>query len=179
MALGVSSLDRLCEFAVLLYIGMCARYAEVIEFLHTSPIGVRVMCDSNSLEKTLSQFLLSESLDLIANDLDALPEVKPGENIKCGPRQLFGTFIAPEQLWPYINETFKDNLMPGYNEKTDIWKIPDVCDFFLGNGPNAQSLAFHLFRIHKQCKSWDPWLRPSAAQVAQYYTDVMRDLELL
>jgi len=160
-------------------LGMCVRYTEVLQFLHTSPIGVRVMCDSNTLEKTLSQFLLSESLDLIANDLDALPEVKPGSTIKCGPRQLYGTFVAPEQLWPHENEAFKDSKMPGYNEKTDIWKIPDVCNFFLGKSPDAQSLGFHLFQIHKQCKSEDPAERPTAVQVAQHYLDLVRDLELL
>ncbi|KAG7265391.1 hypothetical protein CRUP_011097 [Coryphaenoides rupestris] len=63
----------------------------------------RVMCDSNSLDKTLSQLLLTTDFRLVINDLDALPEVDVSRGLlaKCGHRELTGDFVAPEQLWPF------------------------------------------------------------------------------
>ncbi|KAK2818767.1 hypothetical protein Q5P01_024328 [Channa striata] len=62
-------------------------YISILHYLHNSPAGRRVMCDSNSLEKTLSQFLLTTDFHLVVNDLDALPEVDPS-------RRLVG------EMWP-------------------------------------------------------------------------------
>ncbi len=159
--------------------GLCIKYAKVIQFLHDSPLGTRVMCDSNNLKKTLSQFLVTSSFDIIANDLDALPNVdhKKGQMIKCGHRELFGDFVAPEQVWPFPDRDFTDQDMPAYDEKTDIWKIPNICEHFVGNIPNADSLLFHLFKIHRQCKSIDPSERPTAAQVVQKYVKVQKELD--
>ena len=155
---------------------MCIKYVEAITFIHQSPIGVRVMCDSNTVEKTLSQFLITESFDLLANDLDALPKVTAESKIKCGHHQLFGTFVAPEQLWPYKDREFVDKEMPGYDEKTDIWKIPEVCLYLLGESPDSATLSFHLFKIHKQCKEPDPLLRPNATVVLKAYESIYASL---
>ncbi|XP_030627578.1 protein O-mannose kinase isoform X2 [Chanos chanos] len=146
-------------------------YVAFLAFLHASPVGTRVMCDSNDLNKTLSQFLLTADLRLLANDLDALPKVVRGsEGVKCGPRRLTGDFVAPEQLWPYGEDMpFSDELMPGYDEKTDIWKIPDVTRFLLGHVPGSDVIHFHLFQIHAECKKQDPHLRPSALEVLSVY----------
>lgn len=148
-------------------------YVSVLHFLHNSPAGRRVMCDSNSLEKTLSQFLLTADLSVVVNDVDALPEVdsSPGLLVKCGRRQLSGDFVAPEQLWPH-REPFSDQLMPGYDEKTDIWKIPEVVRFLMGSVPGGDLVHFHLFHIHQQCKKEEPELRPSALDVLNAYRDV-------
>ena len=137
-----------------------------------------VMCDSNDLEKTLSQYLLSDDLRLVVNDLDALPEVDNEHNllIRCGHKQLFGDFVAPEQLWPYEDEEFSDVDMPSYDEKIDIWKIPDVCHYFLNDTTGAESLHFHLFKIHKQCKSNDPQKRPTAKEVLEKYEVLYSEL---
>ncbi|RWS08205.1 protein O-mannose kinase-like isoform X1 [Dinothrombium tinctorium] len=145
----------------------CVSYAEVINYLHSSPIGVRVMCDANSLQKLLSQFLITNSLTLVANDLDALPLVDDN-GIKCGKREIKGTFAAPEQLWPFPNETFDDEKMPFYDEKVDIWKMPDVCLWFLSFCSN-QRLIDHLDSIHSRCKSKEPRKRPSAREVLEHY----------
>ncbi|KAF0031888.1 hypothetical protein F2P81_016443 [Scophthalmus maximus] len=151
-------------------------YVSVLHYLHDSPAGRRVMCDSNSLEKTLSQFLLTSDFHLVVNDLDALPEVDPsrGSSVKCGHRELTGDFVAPEQLWPYANDgrPFEDDLMPGYDEKTDIWKIPDVTWFLMGRVPGGDLVHFHLFQIHEECKKEDPKLRPSALDVLKVYRSV-------
>ncbi|XP_076363463.1 protein O-mannose kinase-like isoform X1 [Tachypleus tridentatus] len=158
-------------------LNLCISYINIIKFLHLSPNGTRVMCDSNSLEKTLSQFLLQPDLHLVLNDLDALPEVKPesGKKIKCGHTELVGEFVAPEQRWPYPDLLFDDNEMPGYDEKTDIWKVPSVCNWFLEND-NSEFLKLKLFKIHKQCKHLNASLRPTAEEVSQEYERVLQEL---
>ena len=159
---------------------LCVQYAKIIQFLHNSPYGTRVMCDSNGLEKTLSQFLVTTDLWLLANDLDALPKVNrtKGQLIKCGHRQLHGDFVAPEQLWSRDDLPFSDAEMPGYDEKTDIWKIPDVCQHFLGSAQGADNLRFHLFKIHKQCKQIDAEDRPSADEIVAEYQRVQLEFGL-
>nr|XP_020456712.1 protein O-mannose kinase isoform X2 [Monopterus albus] len=151
-------------------------YVAILHYLHNSPAGRRVMCDSNSLEKTLSQFLLTSDFHLVVNDLDALPEMDPSRGllVKCGHRELTGDFVAPEQLWPFRNKgkPFSDDLMPAYDEKTDIWKIPDVTRFLMGRVPGGDLVHFHLFQIHEECKKEDPKLRPSALDVLKVYTSV-------
>jgi len=56
-----------------------AQYAEALAYLHASPRGTRVMCDGDHVSKLLSQFLITDDLRLVLNDLDALPEAGPGE----------------------------------------------------------------------------------------------------
>lgn len=159
--------------------GFCVQYAKLIAFFHSGPLGTRVMCDSNDLHKTLSQYLVTSDLWLVANDLDALPRVNRTEGllIKCGHRELSGDFVAPEQRWQLDNMPFDDSIMPGYDEKTDIWKIPDVCDHFLGDVTGADNLRFHLFGVHKQCKQIDPGLRPTAEDVVMKYLRVPENFQ--
>lgn len=153
-------------------------YVSVLHFLHSSPVGCRVMCDSNTLDKTLSQFLLTNDLRLVVNDLDALPRVDGGggASVKCGHRELSGDFVAPEQLWPFHDRPFSDELMPGYDEKTDIWKVPEVTRFILGRVSGADLVHFHLFQIHEECKKTDPTLRPTAQQVLNVYKAVYSNM---
>ena len=159
-------------------LGLCINYAAIINYFHTSPRGTRVMCDSNYLEKTLSQYLLHNDLSIVANDLDALPKIdrSTGLLIRCGHRQIYGDFPAPEQRWPYNDHNFTDLEMPPYDEKTDIWKIPDVCSFFLDDVPGSDGVRFHLFKIHRQCKEHSPDLRPTAKEVLETYREVHRKL---
>lgn len=155
---------------------LATEYISILHYLHNSPAGRRVMCDSNSLEKTLSQFLLTNDFHLVVNDLDALPEVdhSRGLLVKCGHRELTGDFVAPEQLWPFKDkgEPFSDHLMPEYDEKTDIWKIPDVTSFLMGGVTGGDLVHFHLFQVHKKCKQEDPKLRPLASDVLNVYKSV-------
>jgi hypothetical protein len=61
-----------------------------IAFLHSSPAGTRVMCDANTPEKLLSQFVVDERGRLLLNDLDAAPLVdrRAGLLVKCGHQAL-------------------------------------------------------------------------------------------
>lgn len=154
-------------------------YVSIIHYLHTSPLGSLVMCDSNELDKVLSQYLLTSDFHVVVNDLDALPLVNKsaGKLIKCGHRELQGDFVAPEQLWPYGKEQapFEDNLMPPYDEMSDIWKIPAVSNFLLGNVKGSDLVRFHLFDIHAACKK-SPAERPSAQIVLDTYRKVLTSL---
>ncbi|NXV06533.1 SG196 kinase, partial [Cettia cetti] len=151
-------------------------YVGVIRYLHSSPLGTLVMCDSNDLDKVLSQYLLTSDFHVLVNDLDALPLVNrsAGRLVKCGHRELRGEFVAPEQRWPYGEDVpFEDDLMPPYDEKTDIWKIPDVSNFFLGHVEGSDIVRLHLFDIHAACKKEDPAERPSAQEVLDTYRKVL------
>lgn len=151
-------------------------YVGIINFLHNSPLGTLVMCDSSDLPKTLSQYLLTANFSIVLNDLDALPLVNhsSGALVKCGHRELRGDFVAPEQLWPYGEDVpFQDDLMPMYDEKIDIWKIPDVSSFLLGHVEGSDMVRFHLFDIHKACKSQMPAERPTAQNILDTYQNVL------
>uniref|UniRef100_F7D377 Protein O-mannose kinase n=2 Tax=Ornithorhynchus anatinus TaxID=9258 RepID=F7D377_ORNAN len=155
-------------------------YVSIIHYLHNSPLGTLVMCDSSDLNKVLSQYLLTSDFHVVANDLDALPQVNrsSGKLVKCGHRELRGEFVAPEQLWPFGEEVpFEDDLMPPYDEKTDIWKIPDVSDFLLGHVEGSDIVRFHLFDIHVACKRRTPGERPSARVVLDTYQKILISLK--
>ncbi|CAL1531869.1 unnamed protein product [Lymnaea stagnalis] len=158
---------------------LCVQYLEILAFLHTSTEGPFVMCDSNDPEKALSQLLLTNNLTLVINDMDAVPQVirHNGTLIKCGHAQLFGDLVAPEQLWPFENLPFNDTAMHSYDEKVDIWKIPDVCNYLIGNGPGSSILKLHLFNIHSKCKETDPIKRPTVETVLESYLSIKKMLE--
>lgn len=158
---------------------LCIDYVSILNRLHTHQNSTLVMCDSNSLHKILTQYLLTSDMRLVVNDLDSIAILKhsSGSKIKCGHRQLFGDFVAPEQLWPF-EEDFNDEAMPGYDEKSDIWKVPNVCEFFLGKHKKSQSLQYHLFKIHKQCKSVNPADRPTAKNILMEYIRIKKEFKI-
>lgn len=149
-------------------------YLSIMEYLHNSPIGTRVMCDSNDLEKTLSQFLITDDFRMVVNDLDALPEITTNGTVKCGTWQLHGDFVAPEQLWPHENRAFSDEEMTGYDEKTDIWKMPNVLVFLLGTSSQASQLKILLFDLFRSCKEYEAVQRPSAKQVKRAFLNALK-----
>lgn len=151
---------------------LCIDYAHIIALLHEH---LMVMCDSNSLEKTLTQYLINDHFQLILNDLDALPRLDERTKMtKCGHRQVIGDLVAPEQQWPYLDRPFNDSLMPSYTEKVDIWKIPDVCHWILDQVA-LPSFARHLLHfIHSQCKLTQPQGRPTAPQLLRFYQLINR-----
>ena len=178
---AILALELYHEFGTLsARFSLCEQYVSILHTLHSGPDGARVMCDSNDLKKTLSQFLFREDLSLILNDVDALPVVDKNQGllIKCGHRELFGDFVAPEQLWPFEDRQFEDSEMPGYDEMVDIWRVPDVCDAFLGWVESSAKLRLLLLSLHLKCKSTNPSDRPSALELVKAYAQIRSKLDL-
>ena len=142
----------------------CIRYARVIDYLHNSPIGRRVMCDSNDLAKLASQFLIDDDLSIVANDLDALPNAEVP--IKCGNRSLIGDLIAPEQQ--PRNAT--------YDHRIDLYKLPFVCDYIRSLCARNELLELLLSRLHTQCLDRLPSNRPNASQILSEYLKINHTL---
>ncbi|XP_045129144.1 protein O-mannose kinase-like isoform X2 [Portunus trituberculatus] len=130
--------------------------------------GPLMMCDSSTLIKTLEQYLLTTSGNLVLNDVDSLARVMEGGTV-CGHQELKGDFVAPEQKWPFDGDEYRTERMPPYSEKADIWKIPPVCNFFLGNSDGARTLRYHLHSIHRRCREKEPHRRPTAHEVLWSY----------
>ena len=153
----------------LLGLRFCRSYAAALAFLHDSPAGRRVMCDSNELLKTLQQWLVTGDGQLVAADLDALPDASV-DPVHCGRRRIDGEFLAPEQRWRQGREP------PGYDEKTDVWKLAAVCRHFLGETSDGKRLALKLHAIHGRCRAVSPSDRPAAAEVVAEYDRAIGDL---
>ncbi|CAN7990523.1 unnamed protein product [Ixodes hexagonus] len=141
---------------------LCLGYVAILRHLHAHR---RLMCDSNTLAKTLSQYLVHGDLSLRVNDLDALPRVTPGERVTCGTPPLHGELLAPEQRGN-MSETASCNL------KCDVWKVPDVCLWLLGNAHSVEALKFRLFPVHRACKEHNPERRPDTELLWREYLNV-------
>lgn len=160
-----------------LRIQMCLDWAKILKILHgEGPIKItRIMCDSNSIRKLLSQILLDKNNNLVLNDLDALPQIKDEKGVICGHGPIDGELVAPEQKWPFPNQPFNESLMPGYNEKIDIWKAGKLCEHFL-NITGNDWIKYRLFNIHKRCLKNEPNLRPCASELVQEYYNVLMEI---
>ena len=188
----------------------CVKYVEILEMLHRHELGPMVMCDSNSLVKTLSQYLLSDDKLLVLADTDALPIVDKvtfcspdgicgcshelyfkrligaisysvcsvpkgaysllpfSKGVRCGLRTLSGNFIAPEQL-----SVGQENY---YDEASDIFKIPDVCSYFLRNVRQSR-LRERMLLLFKKCKSANPFARPSASAFLNWLHKLLNEVK--
>ena len=155
---------------------LCLNYIHILDHLHSTPGGPHVLCNSHSVNHVLAQFLISEDLRLILANSDNLPKVyKDGGGVICSKSELEGGFVAPEQKWPYSQlKVFNFNEQPSYDEKTDVWKIPDVTRALLGHSEDAMWVLDYLLSVHHRCKRRDPDGRPSVAEVLEEYELVWR-----
>jgi serine/threonine protein kinase len=103
-------------------------YVKAIEFLHTGSEHPRVYCDSNKLDGTTKQYLLTDDGRLVIGDLDDVPEVVAGEKIVCKHADFLYNrtdilkegFLAPEQqIITSTTETVTSSEVPA---KTDTLK---------------------------------------------------------
>lgn len=140
-------------------IKFCIDYAKILKTLHNFN---HVFCDSNDLDKLLSQLLVTKELRLILNDVDALADASDGL-IRCGSQPLFGEFIAPEQRHP----------TEGYDYKTDLWKFASVCEFFISEIKFPDYILKRVQDIHSQCRNIDPNRRPSAEDLLDLFNDIL------
>nr|XP_014354369.1 PREDICTED: protein O-mannose kinase [Latimeria chalumnae] len=65
---------------------------------------------------------------------------------------------------------------PSSCKVTDVWKIPEVTDFALGDVEGSDLVRFHLFDIHRDCKKESSAARPSAKTVLKTYREVLASL---
>lgn len=150
---------------------LCVNYIEILNFIHNSPIGVRVNCDSDSVEKILSQILVTRNLTLVLNDVDALPEMTPNSTITCGMNNRnHSKLLLPPELTP-----IRDSHQTGYTDKSDIWKVPDVCNFIY-RCSNMDHLQYLFYDIHKKCKHKDPQRRLTSVELLRLYKARINDL---
>ena len=160
---------------------LCISFVDILRALHSGYDGkIYVQCDAGSLLKLAGQFLLTEDFHLVLSDVDSMEAIelngKIRKLIKCTVwGELKGYFPAPEQLWPYKGH-FKASKMPLYDEKVEIWKIPDMCLYFLGDDASSLKLMQSLKPIHKRCKSRDSRKRPSAEEVHKAYVTIYHDI---
>lgn len=150
-------------------------YVKIMNYLHNSPIGIRVMCDTATLRKLLMHYLITDDFHLVVNDLDYTLDAREENRILCGSRKELRSFVAPEQRWPF-NESvpLRSDLKPTYDEKVDIWKIPLVVERLLGR-VNGSSFANSKLRIvMDKCRAANPQQRPTANEVLQKLLRVQR-----
>ena len=156
-------------------------YIKILFHLHSKHKIVNreahfVLCNSHSLSLLLSQFLVTSDFELVLGALDNLPQVNSGadhdkkDKVLCSLNELSGDFIATEQEWPHqSSKVFNPALQPGYTEKADIWKIPDVTRAIMGKEFDDTNIFDLLEVVHRACKATEPSRRPTAEQVLYEY----------
>lgn len=148
---------------------LVVEYAKVLNFLHNSPIGVRVMCDSPFLDKLLDQYLITDDFHLVVNDVDGLEEVtaEGGCHRRPNVSSQSSQLKIEQQGWPKQSEPLQFQLRPVFDEKIDIWKIPWVVEKLIGKVKGSNFAKREISEIMKKCHTFNPQQRPSANKVLQ------------
>ncbi|KAL9975562.1 hypothetical protein ACROYT_G012737 [Oculina patagonica] len=152
-------------------------YVKIMNFMHNSPIGTRVMCDTANLDKLLSQYLITDDFHMVVNDLDNTPDASQESGILCTNRKELRPFVAPEQRWPNRSVRFRLDRMPTYDEKVDIWKIPAVLERLLGEVNGSSFVKSKLRKVMERCHASNPQQRPTANDVLQELLRVQQLIE--
>ena len=132
-------------------LNLLLEYVKSINFIHTFDSSPRVYCDSNKLDGTTKQFLLTDNNKLVMSDMDDIPLVKAENGDKASasckhPEFLYNRqdilsegFLAPEQKFGE-NQGQKfilgKDVAPKIDERSDIYKIADVAAHILLGGGN-------------------------------------------
>lgn len=146
-------------------------YVRLLQYLHLHPSGPYILCNSHSLNTLISQFAISDHLELLLTNFENIPA--GNQPIVCSQKELHGKFIAPEQSWPFSHyKMFNPDDQPGYFYTTDIWKVPDVTQYFLGTSKESEKVLNYLVLIHRKCKSKDYLQRPSVKEILKEYETI-------
>ena len=143
-------------------------YVSIMDYLHNSPIGVRVMCDGGTLRKLLSQYLITDDFHMVVNDVDSLKEVT--DDGGCDTRPNMSIPLQREierQAGQNKSEPLKFKLRPAYDEKFDIWKLPWIVERLLGGVKGSSFVKSQLREIMERCHAIEPQQRPTASEVLQ------------
>lgn len=156
-------------------IGLCINFVEILSYVHNSPSGCRVNCDSDSVTKILSQLLITDKLTLVLNDVDALPEIACNVSVNCGKKLISRPYSL---IPPEITDPLNDGYSRGYTDKSDVWKVPDVCNYIFSlSGLNT--IQYSLYSVHKRCKIENPSLRPTSKQLVLLYKNWFAGLNII
>ena len=150
-------------------------YVSIMDYLHNSPIGVRVMCDGGTLRKLLSQYLITDDFHLIVNDVDSLREVT--DDGGCDTRPNISVALQREierQGGQKKSEPLKFKLRPAYDEKIDIWKLPWIVERLLGDVKGSRFVKSQLREVMKRCHAIEPQQRPTANEILQEFLRVQQ-----
>ena len=139
-------------------------YVKVMNYLHNSPVGTIVMCDTANIVKALSQYLITDDFHLVANDLDNTPLVKEKDGILCSHRRATesNAWFSPEQRG--LSES---DSVPKTDEKIEIWRIPAVMGMLLDNVEGSSFVKSKLEKVMARCRATNPQQRPTANEVVQ------------
>ena len=103
-------------------------YVKVMNYLHNSPVGAIIMCDTADMAKVLSQYLITDDFHLVVNDLDNTPLVADTDGILCSHKRAkeSNSWFSPEQRGLSDSDS-----VPKTDEKIEIWRIPAVMEELL------------------------------------------------
>ena len=139
-------------------------YVKILNYLHNSPIGTIVMCDTATSHKALSQYLITDDFHLVVNDLDNTPLVTQANGILCKHRRATppNTWFSPEQ-----RGIFQSGSIPKTDEKVEIWRIPAIMKKLLGDVDGSSFVRSKLEKVMRRCQATNPQQRPTANEVVQ------------
>ncbi len=139
-------------------------YFHILSRLHANHM---VLCSSRTLENLVAQFLVSSDFKLVFATLDNL-QSDAYEGVLCYSSEQAGTFVAPEQNWPFgATKIFNAMEQPRSDIKSDIWKVPDMVSFILAG--TCSYMLDYVQDIHLLCKSVSPHARPNASHLLEEY----------
>ena len=146
-------------------------YVKVMNYLHNSPVGTIVMCDTANLRKALSQYLITDDFHLVVNDLDNTPLVGEANGILCGHKTATASnlWFSPEQRGLYESDS-----TPKTDEKIEIWRIPVVMRYLLGDVNGSSFVKSKLEKVMRRCQATNSQQRPTANEVVQEFLRVQQ-----
>jgi len=202
------------EFTMAQRTDIALQVTDAIGYIHNSPGGSRINCDMNTVGQALAQFIVLEDFRVVLNDVDDLPPGDSKVNLKSqcvvGRHNINSSadhsFEAPERRWPWPdkypkeidpqefearlrpNEDYSGEIefkSPQVDEKSDIWKLPDLIEKILISGipsdgvqaKRAKAMLNHLKPIMRECKIKQPEKRPTAKVVSNHLMRLERKLE--
>ena len=150
-------------------------FVKIMDYLHNSLIGVRVMCDGPNLHRLLSQYLITDDFHMVMNDVDSLKEVTKDRGCKKGLNLSHSVEKEIEQQrWPKMSEPLASDFGLAYDEKIDIWKLPWIVESLLGGVKGSSFVKTQLREIIKRCHAIDSQQRSTANEVLQEFLRVQQ-----
>jgi len=144
-------------------------YLQILSRLHANRV---VLCNSRTLDNLLAQFLVSSDYSLVLVTLDNLQSDTQG-GVLCFRSELAGSFVAPEQRWPYgMTKIFNRKEQPTSDIRSDIWKVPDVVAYILAG--SCADVMDYLYVLNFKCKSVNPQDRPTVHHLLAEYQSIQR-----